>query len=134
MAKGEDMDRQKKKILIVDDEADFTKIIKFNLDSLGKYEVLAENKAKNALSAAISFKPDLILLDIMMPDIDGGEVARQIEAEASTRGIPIVFLTAALTKEEAASCKGGKIGGYVYIAKPVTLKELVDCIERNIIK
>lgn len=128
------MDQQKKKILIVDDEADFTKIIKFNLETLGKYEVLTENKAKNALSAAISFMPDLILLDIMMPDIDGGEVARQIGAEESTRRIPIVFLTAALTKDEAAFYKGGKIGEYVYIAKPVTLKELTDCIEKNIVK
>ena len=124
----------KKKILIIDDEEDFTNIVKSNLDGFGTYEVAVENKAVNAISTIKLFKPDLILLDIIMPEIDGGEIACQVESSQDTQNTPIVFLTAALTKNEAASHKGGQIGGRVFMAKPVTLKELVDCIEKNIIK
>jgi len=122
----------KKKILIIDDEVDFTKALKLNLDSCGKYEVLTENNASNALACVRSFKPDLVLLDIMMPDIDGGEVAYRIESDESIGYTPIVFLTAAVTKEEVTSSRKSTIGGHVFIAKPVSLEDLLVCIEANI--
>lgn len=68
-------ENKEKKILIVDDEEDFTKLIKLNLERTGEYEVEIENGGLRGLAAAREFKPDLILLDILMPDMEGGEVA-----------------------------------------------------------
>jgi CheY-like chemotaxis protein len=120
-----------KKILIIDDEEYFTRMVKLNLEKTGKYEVKTENKGALGLAAAKEFKPDLILLDILMQDLEGGEVAKQIKNDKDTKGIPIVFLTAIATKEQVDASRG-VIGGYPFIAKPVFEGELIDCIERNI--
>ena len=120
----------KKKILIVDDEELFTKLVKLNLEKTGDYEVRVENKGSQGLAAAREFQPDLILLDILMEDMEGSEVASQLKNDANTKDIPVVFLTAVVRKEEVESgC--GVIGGRPFIAKPVSVNELVDCIERN---
>ncbi len=117
----------KKRILLIDDEPSFTRMLKLNLEETGAYEVREENRGKFGLAAARQFKPDLILLDIIMPDMSGGEVAFEIEADRTTKDTPIVFLTAALKKEDE-----GMIGGRAFIAKPVTVKEVIDCIERTL--
>ena len=122
-----------KTILIVDDELSFTKMLKINLEQTGKYKVETENKGLSALGAAKRCKPDLIILDVMMPGIDGGMVAFQLKEDAQTKNIPIVFLTAAITEEESAS-KGGAIGGRPFIAKPVALETLIAFIEKHIRK
>ncbi|OGW75981.1 MAG: histidine kinase [Omnitrophica bacterium RBG_13_46_9] len=121
----------KKKILIIDDEAGFTKLIKLNLEKTRRYEVRTENVGSRGLASAIEFKPDLILLDILMPDIEGSSVAAQIKDEEKTKDIPIVFLTAIISKEEEHS-DGGIIGGYPFVAKPVDMDDLIGCIEKNI--
>lgn len=120
----------KKKILIIDDEEGFTKIVKLNLERTGKYEVKTENKGLLGFAAVKEFRPDLILLDILMPDMEGGEVASLLKDSGDTKNIPIVFLTAVATKEQVEK-DSGIIGGYPFIAKPVTTKELIDCIEKN---
>ncbi|MGA2322815.1 MAG: response regulator [Sedimentisphaerales bacterium] len=120
----------KKKILIVDDEEKFTKYVKLNLESTGKYEVRVENKGSHGLEAAKAFKPDLILLDVMMPDMDGSEVAAQLKEEESCKNIPVVFLTAIITEQEIDE-KGSDIGGHPFIAKPINLKNLISGIEQN---
>jgi len=125
--------KMKKKILIVDDEVNFTKLPKLNLEKTGEYEVKAENKGARGLAAAQEFKPDLILLDISMTDMDGGEVACQLKNDTGTSNIPVVFLTAIARKEEVES-GSGVIGEYPFIAKPVAVEELIDCIEKNISK
>ena len=119
---------EKKKILIIDDEKDFTQLVKLNLELTGKYEVRVENKSSLALSTAKQHKPDLILLDVIMPDIAGGEVAYQLKNDTNTKDIPIIFLTAAATKEEAGRGKGE----YPFVAKPASTEELIDCIEQNL--
>lgn len=119
----------KKKILIVDDEEDFTCLVKLNLEATGRYEVMTEKFGREGVASARRFKPDLMLLDIIMPDMEGTEVARRLRADKETKDIPIVFITAAITKEEAKS-KGGIPGGHPYIAKPVGLDELITCIEK----
>lgn len=121
----------KKKIMAIDDEPGVTRLIKLNLETTGLYEVLTVNEAESALAEARQFKPDLILLDVMMPNLDGGEVAAQIEADPSLRGIPIVYLTAAISKKEVGP-QGKFSGGRRVIAKPITLKELTDCIEATL--
>ena len=69
---------EKKRILIIDDEAGFTRMVKLNLEKTGQFEVREENKATYALAAAREFKPDLIILDVIMPTMDGGDVFNQI--------------------------------------------------------
>ena len=119
---------RKKRILLIDDEPSFTRMLKLNLEESGAYEVREENRGRFGLEAARQFKPDLILLDIVMPDMSGGEVACEIEADRTTKDTPIVFLTAAAKKKEDE----GIIAGRTIIAKPVTVEEVIDCIERTL--
>jgi CheY-like chemotaxis protein len=121
----------KKKILAVDDETSITRLLKLNLEKTGTFTVRTENEGLKALSAAKEFKPDLILLDVMMPDIDGGDVASIIQADPLLRDVPIVFLTAAVKKAEIEA-KGGVVGGFPYIAKPLDVKGVIAVIERTL--
>jgi DNA-binding response OmpR family regulator len=121
----------KKKIMIVDDEKSLTDMLKLMLEKTGKYEILTENKGSQALGAAMSFKPDMLLLDVMMPDMDGGEVARRIKNNEETKDIRVVFLTAAVTREEGGKI-GSNMGGYPFIAKPVSMELLLGYVEKNL--
>ena len=118
----------KHRILIVDDEHAITRMVKLNLESTGRYEVRGENASVNALAAAREFRPDLVLLDVIMPGADGGEIAARMKNDAVLRQVPIVFLTATVSPKEAG--KGGLISaGMKFLAKPVSLATLVACIE-----
>ena len=119
----------KKRILLIDDEPSFTRMLRLNLEKTGAYEVREENSGKRAIATASEFKPNLILLDVIMPDADGGEVAAQIKADRNLKDIPIVFLTAVVRKKEE-----GLIGGRPFLAKPVDVKEVIDCIEKHLAK
>ncbi len=123
----------KKKILVIDDEQDFGKMVKLNLEDTGQYTVRIEDKGANAISVTKEFKPDLILLDIVMPDVDGGEVVHQMKKEEELKDIPVVFLTAIVTEGEVDSQRG-VIAGYPFIAKPVSVKKLISSIEENLTK
>lgn len=121
---------RKIKILMVDDEVSFTRLTKRNLEAEG-FEVHTENKARQALPAAKMFRPDIILLDVMMPDGDGGEVAAQIAQEPDLKDTPVLFLTAAIKSSEIGHGGVGNIGGRFYIAKPVEIDHLVSYIEEH---
>ena len=121
----------KSRILIIDDEESLTELVKMNLEATGRYEVRAENKGSLGLVAARQFKPDLILLDLVMPDMGGGEVSGQLQSDEDTKNIPIVFLTAIITEDETAA-RDGVISGHPVIAKPVTTEQLLHVIEINI--
>src|SRR5258707_258746 len=123
---------EKKRILIVDDEESFTRMVKLNLEKAG-FDVREENKAMNALAAARDFKPDLILLDVIMPSMDGGDIAGQIQADRHLRGTPIVFLTATVSQREAG-VQGLNSGGCLFLAKPVGTDQLIKCINENVRK
>ncbi|MDD5292593.1 MAG: response regulator [Candidatus Omnitrophica bacterium] len=129
MWKNAEDKKAKKKILIVDDEEDFTKLVKLNLEKTAKYEVKTENIGLRGLAAAKAFKPDLVLLDIFMPDLGGNEIATQLKNDRDTADIPVVFLTAVVRKEEVEG-QSGIIGGYHFIAKPVDTEEIIEVIER----
>ena len=120
----------KKKILIIDDEIDFTKLIKINLEETEAFEVKVENKGERGFLAARAFKPDLILLDVMMPGADGTEVRNQLKNDPETEGIPVIFLTAIVKEEDVAARR--QIGGNIFIAKPVELKSLIAAIIKNV--
>ncbi len=119
----------KKRILVVDDEPSITRLLKVNLEDTENYIVEVENSALKVIDTTRQFRPDLILLDVMMPDGDGGEVASQIQERF--KNLPIVFLTAAATKEEVSSHKG-RIGGLPFLAKPVDMSEVISCIEQQL--
>ncbi len=121
----------KKKILVVDDEASLTRMLRRNLEATGKYEVKEENSGAQAYASAKQFQPDVILLDVMMPDMDGGAVAAQIQDDENLKHIPIVFLTAIIQKEEAEDT-GSNICGRTFIPKPVKLDDLITCIENKL--
>lgn len=119
----------KKRILVVDDQATNTRLLKLYLEQTNRYEVREENAPKGALSMAEVFQPHLILLDVMMPGLDGGELAARFLASPKLKGVPIVFLTATVTKREVEA-SGGQIGGHPFLAKPVVLSEVTACLER----
>jgi CheY-like chemotaxis protein len=121
----------KKRILVVDDEPSITRLLKLNLEQTGRYEVRVENLGAKAYEAAKEFLPDLVLLDVMMPDMDGSDVAASLKEDPSLRKIPVVFLTAAVKKEELGA-PDGKIGGRTYIAKPLNVQGVISVIERTI--
>jgi len=123
---------EKKKILLIDDEQDFTQLVKMNLEATGKYEVKIENKGALGFAVAKQFKPDLILLDILMPDMEGSEVASKLNEDKDTKNIPLIILTA-MVKEDEVKEGSGFIAGRHFLAKPVSTDKLISVIEQAII-
>ena len=119
----------KKRILVVDDEPALTRMVKLNLERTGNYEVRTENQGSKAVQAAREFKPDLIFLDVMMPDMTGDEVSAQLKEDEELSRIKFIFMTAIVTKDETESM-GSNIGGNEFLAKPVKTDELLATIER----
>jgi CheY-like chemotaxis protein len=119
------------RILLVDDEPAFTRVMRNYLEDTGLYEVRMENVSTKVIAAAREFQPHLILLDVIMPDLDGGEIASRLKADAALKHIPIVFLTAVVSKDDVSS-RGSVIGGNSFLAKPVDASELIACVEREL--
>jgi DNA-binding response OmpR family regulator len=121
----------KRRILVIDDEVDLGRMIKANLERTGRFEVRTESHPAAGIRAVEAFQPELVLLDVVMPDMEGSEVADKIRALPGFERVPIVFLTAIVTREETAA-SGGSIGGIPFLAKPVRLEELVQAIETHL--
>jgi CheY-like chemotaxis protein len=119
----------KKRLLLIDDEASFTRILKLNLEETGRFEVRVENDGRLAVAAAKSFHPDLILLDVGHDDVDGGEVASELRKDRDLSRIPIVYLTAIVSPREVEE-RSGVIGGRLFLAKPVSKQTLLEMIDR----
>lgn len=126
----------KKRILIVDDEVGAARLLKANLEQTDRYEVRVENWPEDALGAARQFRPDLVLLDIIMPRLPGGNVAAQIEADPTLKGTPIVFLTAAVRKHGPRSVEEHEwiICDHPCVAKPASAEEIMQFIEAEFAK
>ena len=118
--------KEERRILIVDDDRKSTHLLKILLEKIG-YLVLEENDAAKAHQSAHNFGPDLILLDIMMPQIDGVELASEIGADPQLQKTPIIFLTA-LGDPRA----GLRIQGHPVLAKPINVPELINRLEENL--
>lgn len=112
----------KKRILIIDDEADFCKLVKMNLELTGDFEVEMATNGKQGLAYARKLKPDLILLDIMMPQTDGFKVLEELKADMDTVEIPVVMLTA--RGDEEFQIKASGLYNEAYITKPIETTEL----------
>ena len=116
----------KKKILVVDDEKDIVDILKYNLERENEFEVITASNGKEALEAAQSL-PDLILLDIMMPELNGFEVCKRLKNDKLTSGIPVIFLTA--KENEIDEILGLEIGADDYINKPISPRKVLARIK-----
>ena len=120
-----------KTILLVDDEPDMLKIAPFRLKSAG-YKVITAEDGKTALQAASKIKPDLILLDLGLPDIDGLEVHRRLKAAKQTRSIPVIFFTAKYSPKATRARAILPVDGY--IVKPYEPEQLVALIKEYLYK
>lgn len=116
----------KPKILIIEDERSLQEILTYNLDREG-FEVSVASDGQDGLRRARSFEPDVILLDLMLPVIDGLEVCRQLRADAKTQGIRILMLTA--RSEEVDEIVGFNMGADDYVTKPFKVKPLIHRIK-----
>lgn len=120
---------KKKKILIVEDEESLLKLESILLSSKG-YEVKGVADGQAALDAVETMRPDLILLDVMLPEIDGFEVCRRIKADDATKQIPVIMLTAKKSREDMA--RGEQVGADWYITKPFKSAMVIETIQRFI--
>lgn len=126
------MSKRKTTILIIDDEEDFCLFVRKNLELAGNYKVIVATTSEKGIWSARQGKPDLILLDIMMPGIDGLQALKRLKEDSETRTIPVVVLTAKgddETKEQAISlhCEG-------YAVKPAKTEVLISKIENILSK
>jgi len=118
-----------KKVLIVDDEEDVLRVVGRRLSDAG-YAVIQASNGKEAILLAKKQQPNLIILDIIMPEMDGGEAAQILKSDPLTKNIPILFLTCLLTKEEEKTEK--IIAGSYFIAKPYNPEELMREVKRQL--
>ena len=123
-------DTNKPRILIVDDNPRFSHSARLILQESGQYVVCEENDAASAVETARSFRPDLILLDLVMPQLDGAEVAAQVESDWALHGVPIVFVTGLVTRDEARN--GQRIDGHRVVSKPVSSFDLLGAVEESL--
>jgi CheY-like chemotaxis protein len=120
------------KVLIIDDEADFCYFVRKNLMRSGMFDVVIATNGKQGIELANNEKPDIILLDLLMPGMSGDEVAAVLKRQAATATIPILYLTALATdedvNEDAEDCNERKSGKNFILPKPVRTKKLMETI------
>lgn len=112
----------RKKILIIDDEKDFAYFIKENLQLISNYTVITASRGKKGIRAALKENPDLILLDVMMPGVDGFEVLKRLKTNEKTYHIPVIMLTA--KSDDESKLRSSGLYADDYIVKPVETKTL----------
>lgn len=115
-----------RRVMCVEDDADIRMILEFSLGSLGGYEVLACSGGRAALAQVGSFRPDLVLLDVMMPDLSGPETLDALRQLPEMQGVPVVFITAKAMPEEMEKLLGyGATGVIVKPFDPVSLPQQI---------
>ena len=122
------MPERKKKVLIIDDDEIFVSLINYYLEQSGKYEAFNCTDGQEGIMMVKRIKPDLILLDIMMPRMSGTDVMEQLLNDPITKDIPVIFLTGAVTKDDIKT-QGAVVGGRRFLAKPVSHRDLLATVE-----
>ncbi|MFA6079288.1 MAG: response regulator [Candidatus Omnitrophota bacterium] len=117
----------KKKILVIDDEGDILKLARMRLEA-NDYEVVTLESGNRAVDIVKKVKPDLILLDVVMPGKNGCDVCRELKADETTRAIPVIIFTAHYPEEEYIRISSGEIGADDYILKPFEIQNLLSKI------
>jgi len=120
--------KRKIKVLIIDDEKDFGLFLKMNMESTGRYKVFLATNGSEGIKLTHRKKPNVIVLDIRMPDMDGFEVLDQIKGNTKSFTIPVIMLTALDTDDSRFRAMGSFVQEYV--VKPVELDELISAIDR----
>ena len=120
---------EKAKILVVDDDPKLSRLVKLFLERTKLYEVIEENRSSHALETARAIRPAAILLDVDMPGKDGGEVARDLAADAQLCHKPVMFFTSLISTAEAGKHEVMR-GGQPFLAKPVNPMALVEAVGR----
>ena len=116
-----------KRVLICDDDPVILRLLEVNLELEG-YDVISADNGESAIEAAREDKPDLIILDIMMPKLDGYETAARLKQDDGTKDIPVVFLSAKAQQSDID--KGKAFGVADYLTKPFDPNDLIDIVER----
>lgn len=120
------------RILIVDDEPDFTALLKANLEEVGNFEVVEVNDSALALKTAQEFRPELCVIDVVMPGLDGGDVVAQLKADPDLQSVPILMLTA-LVEENPDTTDGETLtGGLPFVSKTSEFGTILSCIEKHL--
>ena len=116
------------KVLVIDDEVDFCYFVKKNLTQNGLFDVIIATNGKDGIELAENEEPDIILLDLFMPDMPGEDVAAALKENAATADIPILYVTALATNDDIVDSKENKIGNNYILPKPVRTKKLIEII------
>ena len=119
----------KTRVLIVDDDVNLSRLSAMILENSGGYEVLTEKDSRRAIAVAHQFRPEILLLDVDMPEKSGGEVAQEAKSDPLLRGVPILFLTGLVSKSEAGNHEV-ESGGMSFLAKPVLPEVLLACVNK----
>jgi len=120
----------KKRVLVVDDQPAVAIFMKDTLEATELYEVRTENLGRKVIEVAREFRPDLILLDVLMPDMLGSEVIAQLQADPAFLTTRFIFVSGIVTKSEVYR-SAGQIGGHNFIAKPLNAKELCRVVAKH---
>jgi len=120
------------KVLLIDDEAGFTDLLKMNLEKEGEFEVEIENESTRALDTARRVKPDAILLDVVMPGMDGGDVQAQFQDDPALTSVPVIMLTALVDSTEVPDGAVAQSGSSVVLPKPVNFPLLVRVLKEAV--
>ena len=121
------------RVLLIDDEPGFTASVAINLEETGNYQVEVVNDPQLALVSALKFDPDIIFLDVVMPEIDGGDVLILFKSEERLKNVPVILLTSLVELKETAGGLGiAEEAGQVLLAKPAKLDTIVSVIEKHV--
>lgn len=118
----------KKRVLLIDDEEEFTELLSMNLLRTGDFEIGIVNDALKAVDYARTFLPDIILLDIVMPGIDGGDVASALRSDPDLCNVPVVLVSALVSNSEIDDDEIAQAGDRIVLAKPVKMEKLLRVI------
>lgn len=116
---------QTARVLVVDDEPEITEIVETFLSEAG-YQVSVENSSRNAAAKARQFRPDVVILDIMMPDIDGYQICHELKQDPHLANVPIIFLTGKDRNDDMG--RSFKAGGDMFIKKPFSCERLLEIV------
>lgn len=128
---GEQATTARKRILVIDDNKGVTALLEMSLQNTGQYEVKSANSGRSGVAMARGFLPDLVLLDVQMPDMNGGDVATLIRTEPLLKQTVIVFLTGLVSKRDAGG-DGLISGGNRVLPKPIDVKEVAACVAEEL--
>ncbi|MEM7147965.1 MAG: response regulator [Verrucomicrobiota bacterium] len=124
----------KQRILLVDDEEGFTSLMKIQLEASERYEVRVVNESPRAIGEAKDFRPDVILLDVVMPDMDGGDVSTLLKQDESLKDIPVIFVTALSAadyeEDEESASEEARAGQRIVLSKPLRTEKVLRVLDR----